>query len=104
MFENIMNYIDIGAIIVTVLTGILAFIGTKLKALYEEKIKNEKIREVVQDVVNWIEMKSKNEAIQNKYEVAKEKIINILASNGINITDDEIDLLIESFVNKLQIK
>lgn len=102
MLETILADIDLGSIIMGILTAILGWLGATIKKIYNEKVKNETIRNVIDDCVKYVEQKSKTETIQNKYGMAKDKAINILNSKGIEITDDEIDLLIESFVNSLK--
>ena len=98
---EILAPIDINTIIITVATSVITFITTRIKKIYNEKVTNETIREVIQDCVKYVEQKAKTEGFLNKYEVAKEKALKILESKKISITDDEIDLLIESFVNCL---
>lgn len=98
---EILAPIDINTIIITVATSVITFITTRIKKIYNEKVTNETIREVIQDCVKYVEQKAKTEGFLNKYDVAKEKALKILESKKISITDDEIDLLIESFVNCL---
>lgn len=101
MLEAILANIDLGTIIMGALTGLLGWVGATIKKFIKKIEKNKIIREVINDCVRYVEQKSKTETIQNKYEMAKDKAVNILNSKGIDITDDEIDLLIESFVNSL---
>lgn len=100
--KELLSMIDFGSIIMMILTGIVTWLGTTIKKVYNEKVKNETIRNVINDCVKYAEQKSKTEQVINKYILAKEKALNILTSKGINITDDEIDILIESFVNSLK--
>lgn len=102
MLETILSNVDLGSIILTALTAVLGWLGATIKKIYNEKVKNETIRNIISDCVNYVEQKSKNEEIKNKYEMAKDKAINILNSKGIQVSEDEIDLLIESFVNGLK--
>ena len=102
MLETILSNVDLGSIILTALTDVLGWLGATIKKIYNEKVKNETIRNIISDCVNYVEQKSKNEEIKNKYEMAKDKAINILNSKGIQVSEDEIDLLIESFVNGLK--
>ena len=102
MLETILSNVDLGSIILTALTAVLGWLGATIKKIYNEKVKNETIRIIISDCVNYVEQKSKNEEIKNKYEMAKDKAINILNSKGIQVSEDEIDLLIESFVNGLK--
>ena len=100
--QELLSMIDFGSIIMMILTGIVTWLGNKINKIYNEKVKNETVRNVINDCVKYVEQKSKTEQIQNKYLLAKEKALNILTSKGIDITDDEIDILIESFVNSLK--
>ena len=100
--QELLSMIDFGSIIMMILTGIVTWLGNKINKIYNEKVKNETVRNVINDCVKYVEQKSKTEQIQNKYLLAKEKALNILTSKGIEITDDEIDILIESFVNSLK--
>lgn len=93
--------INLNTIIMGALTGLLTWLGSTIKKFYNEYVKNKTIRTVIDDCVKYVEQKSKKEEIQDKYEMAKDKAVNILNSKGIDVTDDEIDLLIESFVNGL---
>ena len=102
IISSLLESIDFGAIIITILTGVFTWLGKKIKTIYDEKVKNETIRNVVSDCVKYVEQKAKTEEVQNKFSLAKEKVTNILASKNINISDDEIDVLIESFVNSLK--
>ena len=101
MLEAILANIDLGTIIMGALTGFLGWLGATINKFIKEIKKNRIIREVINDCVRYVEQKSKKEEIQDKYEMAKDKAVNILNSKGIDVTDDEIDLLIESFVNGL---
>lgn len=93
--------INLNTIIMGAITGLLTWLGGTIKKFYNEYIKNKTIRTVIDDCVRYVEQKSKKEEILDKYEMAKDKAVNILNSKGIDVTDDEIDLLIESFVNGL---
>ena len=100
--ESLLANIDLGQIILAILTGIATWLGATIKKVYSEKVKNETIRNVIDDCVRFVEQRSKTEQVINKYQLAKTKALNILTSKGIDITDDEIDILIESFVNSLK--
>lgn len=101
MLEAILANIDLGEIIITALGGFLGWLGVTINKFIKKIEKNKIIREVIEDCVKYVEQKSKKEEIQDKYEMAKDKAVNILNSKGVDVTDDEIDLLIESFVNGL---
>ena len=92
--EFLLNNIDLSSIIMAILTGIVTWLGATIKKVYKEKVKNETVRNVIDDCVKYVEQKAKTEQVINKYQLAKTKALNILTSKGIDITDDEIDILI----------
>lgn len=91
-------------ILLAIITGIVSFIGIKLKTLFEEKINNETIKTIVEDTVKYVEQITKDIFIssENKKQKAKEKILEWLDEKGLNISDTELDILIESAVNSLK--
>lgn len=96
---DLVSTIDINTIIITIVSSFLTLLGAWIKKEYNKKNRTTTIRQVVEDCVKYVEQKSKTTQIENKYTLAKDKAQNILKSKKINITDDEIDLLIEAFVN-----
>lgn len=91
-------------IILTIITGIISFVGIKLKTLYEEKMKDETVKKIVSDTVKYIEQITKDISItsENKKQKAKDKILEWLDEKGINVSDTQLDILIESAVNSLK--
>ncbi len=90
--------------ILAIITGIISFIGLKLKKLYEEKINNETIKKIVTDTVKYVEQITKDISItsKNKKQKAKDKIIEWLNEKGLSVSDTQLDILIESAVNGLK--
>ncbi len=90
--------------ILAIITGIISFIGLKLKKLYEEKINNETIKKIVTDTVKYVEQITKDISItsENKKQKAKDKIIEWLNEKGLSVSDTQLDILIESAVNGLK--
>lgn len=90
--------------ILTVITGVVSFIGIKLKTLFEEKINNETKKKIVDDTVKYVEQVTKNISIssENKKQKAKKKALEWLKEKKVNISDTELDILIESSVNTLK--
>ena len=87
MLEMLLENIDLGSIIMGVLTAILGWLGATIKKLYNDKVKNETIRNVIDDCVKYVEQKSKTETIQNKYEMAKDKAVNKAFETGEGLLD-----------------
>lgn len=86
------------------LTGVISFIGIKLKKTYEEFINNETKKKIVSDTVKYVEQITKNISItsENKKEKAKNKALEWLSEKGLKISETELDILIESAVNSLK--
>ena len=89
-------------IIITILTAIATYFGTKVKKLYEEKCNDETKRKVVATVVNAIEQLYKDLNGEEKLEKAKESIIEMLNEKGISITELEMNMLIEEVCNSFK--
>lgn len=100
MIETIVTTYLIPALI-TALTGFIAWLGTKIKTIYEEKIKNEAVKQIVEDVVKYVERTLKSENNQKKYNQALELAAEWITSKGYNISAIELKLMIESAVNNL---
>ncbi len=82
-----------------ILTAILSFIGLKMKSSYDKHINEKTKKMVVEDTVKYVEQIYKNAGSKKKYELAKENILDLLNDKGIQITDLEIKVLIESACN-----
>jgi len=85
-------------IIYTLLTAIAGFIGTQIKRLYEKHINTDRKRKVVETCVKAVEQLYHDLDGAEKLEKAKENIFAMLTQDGIEITELEMDMLIESVV------
>ena len=85
-------------IIYTLLTAIAGFIGTQIKKLYETHINTDRKRKVVETCVKAVEQLYRDLDGTEKLEKAKENIFAMLTQEGIEITEIEMDMLIESVV------
>ena len=85
-------------ILATFLTGLFTYIGTRLKNAYEQKVNTETARVVVENAVRFVEQVYKDLHGKEKLEKAVEQVSQILASKGINLSEAEINILIESAV------
>lgn len=101
MLESIWEAIqpNLVAIIMTILTTIATFIGTKIKAIYETKVNDETKRKVVKTVVNAVEQLYKDINGEEKLQKAKENIVAMLNEKNITISELEIEMLIEEVCN-----
>lgn len=82
----------------TAIAGFFAYLGNKLKNSYQEKVNNETAQAVVKDVVQFVEQVYGDIHGKEKLQKAIEQVSTILQSKGINITETEIMMLIESAV------
>ena len=85
-------------VLATFLTGLFTYIGTKLKTAYEQKANNETAKQVAKDVVQFIQQVYADLDGKEKLKKAIEQVSQILQSKGIQLTDTEINMLIESAV------
>lgn len=90
--------------ILAIITGVVSFIGIKLKTLFEQKINTETKKKIVADTVKYVEQITKGISItsENKKQKAKTKALEWLKEKKIKISNTELDVLIESAVNSLK--
>lgn len=89
-------------ILATFLTGLFTYLGTKLKAAYEQKVQTETAETVIKNVVKFVQQTCKDLNGEEKLKKAISEASTILASKGIALTDTEINMLIESAVYGLK--
>lgn len=89
-------------IIGVILTGIATFLGTRIKKLYEERVSTETAEKIVRTVVNAVEQLYKDFSGEEKLNSAMAYASEMLESKGIEITELELRMLIESTVNSFK--
>ena len=96
------NYIM--EILATIITEVAYFIWIKIKEAYTKYVDTKTKKEIVKATVEYIEQIYKGIKVSNedKLENAKEKALEWLNSKGLNISDTELEILIESAVNGLK--
>ena len=87
------------ASVIAVLLGVLA---TKIKTTYNDKIQDETVRTIVKSVVEWAQQVYQDCEGPEKLQKALEKASAILNEKGITISDEELNMLIESAVYGLK--
>lgn len=92
--EFIQNYAS--ELIFAALTAIAGFLGTAFKKAYEDSNEDKKKKEVIANVVKSVEQVYKNIHGTAKLEKAMATASEMLAQKGIEITDLELVVLIES--------
>ena len=90
-------------ILYALLTALAGFIGTQLKRIYENHINDETKEKVVATCVKAVEQLYHDLNGEEKLAKAKENIVAMLTAKGIEISDLEIDMLIESCVAEFNI-
>ena len=103
--EFITNFIsEYGLMILyALLTALAGFIGTQIKKIYENHVNDETKQKVVATCVKAVEQLYHDLNGEEKLDKAKENIFAMLSTKGIEITDIEIDMLIESCVAELNL-
>ena len=87
--------------LMALLTGIATWIGTKIKMVIEEKAKNEKTKDIIYNVVKYVEQTSKSLTSSDKFERAVKNATEWLSTKGIEISTYELEMMIEATVNEL---
>lgn len=102
MFEEIIN-VYLVPTLVTIITGLISYVGLKIKNMYEQYIDTQTKREIVNYTVKYVEQicKSIEVTSQDKFELAKTKSLEWLGNKGISISDTELEILIENAVIEL---
>ena len=88
-------------LLMTILTGVATWIGTKIKIVIEEKTTNEKVKEIIYNVVKYVEQTSKDLTSSDKFERAVKNATEWLSTKGIEISTYELEIMIEATVNEL---
>ena len=88
--------------VVTVVGAIASWVGVQLKKLYTEKVNTKEKQEVVQSTVTYIQQVYWDLKGEEKLEKAVETARDWLTSKGINVSDSELKVLIESAVYNMK--
>lgn len=88
-----------------VVIGILIYaITKKIKEIFKKQLENDTIKNVIHSTVRYIEQVYKDIHGEDKLNKAKEVVFEVLGKYGINISDKELEILIESAVNSMNRK
>lgn len=85
-------------IIYALITAVAGFIGSQIKNIYERHVNDETKEKVVATCVKAVEQLYHDLNGNEKLDKAKENIIDMLATKGIQISEIEMDMLIEACV------
>lgn len=87
----------------TLFVALISFIGISIRNVYKKYVNTQLKKEIVDTTVNYIEQISKTILMgsEEKFSQAKDKALTWLEEKGISISEEELELLIESAVNQL---
>lgn len=85
--------------IVAVVGIVASYVGITVKQLYSKYVDSKEKENVVQHTVNYVEQVFKDVHGEEKFNAAMDKIIELLNEKGIQFTESELQILIESAVN-----
>lgn len=88
--------------VASVIAVILGVLATKIKTTYNDKVQDETVRTIVKSVVEWAQQVYQDCDGPEKLQKALEKASAILNEKGITISDEELNMLIESAVYGLK--
>lgn len=91
-------------VLVTVITGIISYIGMSLRNLITTKMTKDRIDKIVTQTVNYVEQISKNNNLSSaeKFIEAKDKAQAWLEEENLKVSNVELEILIECAVRHLQ--
>lgn len=81
-----------------VITCLFGYIGLAVKKAYIKYVDTQTKKDVVESSVNYVEQVYTDIHGDDKLQAAKDKVVSVLNEKGIAISDDELELLIESAV------
>lgn len=85
----------------TIITGVLGYIGLKLKNMCQDYIQLKIKKEVVEKTVMYVEQVGKNLTCDQKKKMVLDKSLEWLNEKKVRVSDTELEILIESAVNCL---
>lgn len=89
-------------ILATALTTVLSYIGLRMKTVYEKYVNTKEKEAVIRNTVQYVEQVFSALNGAEKLEKAKITAIDWLQEKGIDISDAELTILIESSVKALK--
>ena len=90
------NLIEILALIITSVVG---YIGVRIKNIYEKHVNDKTKQEIIKCTVEYVEQVFKELHGEEKLQKAKDKALEWLDEKGIEISETELEVLIEAFIN-----
>jgi len=87
-----------------ILTAIAGYLATKIKAFFDAKIdkdNQERLMQFIKATVEFVEQIGIDLKPEEKFELAKAKVLIWINQKGLTVTEEELQVLIEAFVHNL---
>lgn len=97
---DIFNQVLVPAFLVLA-SGLVTYCANYIRKVYTTKVTNQEVREIVDDVVLYVEQKFTDIKGTEKYNKAVDRIDTLLKEKGLTISIEEVETLIESSVYTL---
>lgn len=88
-------------ILTTIITGLVGYIGFKIKNSIAELVEDKEKKEIIDKTVKYIEQTKKGLSCKEKKEEALRMSLEWMNQKKLTISDTELEILIESSVNCL---
>lgn len=91
------------AILVSLLgliASVLGLYAKRILANVEDRQTEGKIRDIIADVVTYVEQKGKEWGSEQKFETAKQKALEWINSKGLQVSETQLEIMIEAFVHE----
>lgn len=104
--QEIINLItsNLSEIIITALVGVVSYVLTTIGNKVKKWLDDKRISNFVEDTVKCINQAYETLSNEEKYEKAKEDILEWLSNEGLKITETKLKIVIESAVAKCKTK
>lgn len=101
--SDILNLIwdNLVQILSMIITGVISYLGLRIKNIYQEYVNDKLKREIIEKTVAYVEQTSKNLPCDEKKKKALEKSLEWMKEKKLDVSDTELEILIESAVNCL---
>ena len=99
IFTTISN--NLIEIISTLITAIIGYLGLRIKNIYQEYVNDKLKKDIIEKTVNYVEQVGKNLTCEEKKAMVLKKSLEWLNEKKINVSDTELEILIESAVKCL---
>lgn len=93
---------NIVQILTAVITGVVSYLGIKIKKVIEEYVQTKIKKEIIERTVAYVDQTGQELTCEEKKKKATEKALEWLKEKKINISDTELDILVESAVKCLK--